>query len=137
MLNKYIAKQIVLAQICSDAGKNIHELKLKEKNVLYRNIDAGYAGKEDAIKRAITKINSLGSVKSGFHFYVTNNSGNRYYPYLIYFNFEIHGERKQVSFHSANKEFERYVKKGTSHRITWDHKSSRGSCKALINMFDF
>ena len=137
MLNKYIAKQIVIAQICSDAGKHINELNLAEKNVLYRSINAGYDGKEEAIKRAIKKINSLGSKKSGFHFYVTHNSGNRFYPYLIYFNFEIYGERKQVSFHSANTEFERYVKKGTSHRITWDHKSSRGSCKALINMFDF
>lgn len=136
-LNRYIAKQICIAQICSDAGKGIRELSFEnDKTTLYKSVESRYAGKDIAIQRAISKINSLGN-KSGFHFYVTNKSGMSYYPYIIYFDFKVNGKRYQVSFHSGNDIFEKYIKKGTSHRSTWDHESSRQACQKLVDVFGF
>lgn len=136
MLNRYVAKQICIAQICSDAGKYIHKLKMKDDETMRKSIDSGYCGKDKAIQRAISKINSLGD-KSGFHFYVTIDKEMMNDPCLIYFVFYVDGKRYQTSFHSYEPSFEKYLKKGISNRIRWDKKSSRYSCKKLIESFDF
>lgn len=136
MINRYVAKQICIAQICSDAGKHLRELNMKDKKTLWKSEDQGYYGKDKAIQRAITKINSLGD-KSGFHFYVTIDKDMMNDPCLIYFVFYIDGKRYQVSFHTYERSFEKYLKKGVSNRIRWDKKSSRCSCKKLIEVFDF
>ena len=136
MLNTYVAKQICIAQICSDSGKGIYELTMKDEDTLSTAERQGYLGKDIAIQRAISKINSL-KEKSGFHFYVTRDKGMMNCPCLIYFSYYMNGKRYQVSFHSYNYGFKRYIMKGTTHHQKWDRGSSRINCEKLIQQFQF
>ena len=54
-MNKYLARQIVLAQIASDAGKGIHSLHIPGDEKAHR---LGYEMKEYFILQAIKEIES-------------------------------------------------------------------------------
>lgn len=124
--NSAVALDIIKAQIASDAGKGyFSEYAEKYPSICKK----GYAVKDFYILSACKKI--LKSKESGFYFYVTHcldQNGNK--SFLIYFNFRINGKRKQISFHSFDKElWKPFCKNNCVTR--WDHDSSRLAAEEL------
>lgn len=98
MLDKSICSFIIKAQMCSDAGKGIYE---DYKYPTWRKTASewGYNKKLYFIELACKKICQLKG-KSGFHYYVEPANDNRWpRSPIIYFNFKLNGQRRQVSFH--------------------------------------
>lgn len=132
-MNRQVAINIYKAQVASDNAKGIKEVTYNGK------IKANYDGKDEYIIRAINLI--LHKRNSGFSFYVTTDKElSETYKrkhYIVYFDFTVKGEWKQISFHSLNGELEKYLKKGKSHSVEWDRKSSRETCKFLKEIVGF
>lgn len=132
-LNKYISKQIILAQVASDAAKGIYELRpaVRETIPSYRIYERkGYSGKDACIKRVLTAIQN--KKHSGFYYHVRADHvhGGHKYCYLVYFNFKIEGSRFQISFHSFT-DLRRYVSANKT-QTRWQKKNdSRTSCLIL------
>lgn len=128
MLNKQIAKYIILAQIASDGGKDIYERELIGKwhrywddaTVNEKVADSGYEYKSEYIRKAILRINALGPAKCGFNYWATTNG----HTHIVYFSFKLDGERYQISFH----DFSPFVKqvatknKAVEHKMHWETK---------------
>ena len=80
--DKQIAYHLYAAQICSDAGKDIHEIDSLTRNGVFVASE-GYRYKDQHIAKAISLI--LKSKSSAFRFYVKSLSESRDY-YLVYFD---------------------------------------------------
>lgn len=120
-VNSKIAAHIVRAQAASDGGKgkayNWHNSqKAKTDN------NAGYAHKDPAILAAINLINCC---KSNWKYAVKNCYDYNRPAWTIYFETRIEGEKIQISFHSFNSTFSKYV--NNSFRTKWDEKDSHES----------
>lgn len=133
--NKRIALDIIKAQVASDGGK-FWKTPDDSDPVIWRvfvtSFKRGYDAKDQYIKSAISKI--IAYRNSGFKYNVRRTLDQNGYPsYIIYFNFELNGERKQISFHSPsyNSWLEKYCSNTRSNMITWDHKSSRNTAIEL------
>ena len=132
-LNKFVAKQIVLAQIASDGGKGITDIaRVVPIGHIYAK--KGYRVKEICIQKALDAICGAKS-PTGFSFFVTRGSfidsrGIRTCSYLVYFNFKLNGESHQISFHSFSEEFYCYYKKGKPTR--WKKRMDSKETAALL-----
>lgn len=99
-LDKYIAKQIILAQVASDGGKGIRELQsLFPIASVY--CKKAYYVKDVCIKNAIKAIQK--KPNTGFRYHVTVDyavCGGYKHVFVVYFNFKLDGENRQISFHT-------------------------------------
>jgi len=113
MLNKAIAKNIILAQIASDGGKDIRtESNLKLSNLYSKK---GYKAKDSRILKAIELINN--NKNTGFYYHVKFDYYSRNLDsncYIVYFNYKINKQRQQISFHCFSDRIGRYRNKNTS-----------------------
>lgn len=128
-LNEAVAKYIVSAQIASDGGKRIKGIRnsLPDGFLRYEN---GYGDKDMYILKAIDLINRAHGT-SGFSYYVGRDKDAAYGPKtVVYFNYKMHGERRQISFHSYSRSLKKFV--SNRHRTTWDHKDSRANALELV-----
>ena len=128
-VEKAIAKSIILAQVASDGGKNISEIRDILGNDSYYVYGQGYNAKDRYIFSAIELI--CRNRDTSFHFSVMSGKGVS--PYLVYFTFKIDGKRHQVSFHSYNNNLGRY--KSKNHMTRWDEKDSRETCVKLAQAY--
>jgi hypothetical protein len=122
-----IMKNIVLAQVASDGGKDIDTLcsvkgALKMSKMYYKK---GYNVKDTCIRKAIKNINACKNSGVYYNIKRTYEYGNR--CYIIYFNFRIDGVRHQVSFHSFG-EWEETPNCSTR----WNHKLDSRETVELI-----
>lgn len=123
-----IAREVILAQVASDGGKNIDEIKriFVDSYPAYKD---GYKIKEKHILRAISLINK--SEDSDFRYFVTKDGKCP----LVYFDYKAVDLRCQVSFHCPySKAVESWATKASrkNHYGTrWDEDSSRESCMWL------
>lgn len=122
-LNKNIAKAIIAAQMCSDAGKGL--FRLKNQKLAYK-AKKKYPQKDTEILKAIEQINRLNN--TGFYYSVKHDYDIAYY--IVYFNFQLDGKRKQISFHSFDRRLEKFVSSKCSTR--WDKKDSREAARELM-----
>lgn len=124
--DKDIARDIVMAQIASDGGKNIRESRryLPRAFTTWRG---GYRSKDYHILRAIMGI--LRSRDSQFRFCVTQD-GDEEDTYIVYFEFvAFDGTKKQISFHSFREAVGKFA--SAKVRMAWDKKSSRATARYL------
>ena len=134
-LHEAVASYIVSAQLASDGGKGVKYLKGTCDMYLvpkFQNrYSDGYRNKDKYIRKAIDMINRAHG-HSGFSFYVTK--GDEKAPILVYFNYRIDGERRQISFHSFDGSLEKYLnsKATCKHRTTWDKGDSRKNAEELV-----
>ncbi len=128
MLDTYIAKCIIGAQVGSDAGKGIYQISEADPWAA----DNGYDAKDYYIRKAIKAV--IRNKESGVYFYVTPDYEG-VAEYIVYFNYKIDGVRKQISFHSFDKRLERYVtSKSKKCKTSWTYKrDSRDNCVELYN----
>ena len=130
-MNKYTGKCIVLAQIASDAGKYISGDLVSNNNGANRHaISHGYGDKDKFLKNALCSI--LRDKNSGFVFHVSDGGST---PSLVYFNFKLNGERKQISFHSFDPWLEKFHTGKCATR--WDKGSSRDTARELMEYIGF
>lgn len=121
---KDIYKHIINAQVASDGGKGIEEIKYLAPKIW----EQGYKVKDREIMRAINLI------KNGNGFDVKFSVKRDYFSkrmgqcYIVYFTFE---NRKQASFHSFNSALCDYVATDL-HIVRWDRNSSRNSILSLV-----
>lgn len=138
--DRYAARHIILAQSASDGGKYEWEKARKRKirrflipsdhHACKRAWTQGYPAKDEHILCAIHDIARRRDA-CGIHYYVTVDYEG-IARYLVYFTFNIEGERYQVSFHSFDDRLRRFIKAGDrSHYTRWDHKVSRDACCVL------
>ena len=137
-LDKAVAMYIIKAQLCSDAGKNYSLGSNRPMNK--RASRKGYSRKDFFIEKAIEKISQMKG-KSGFSFWIdtiyeSDGEIEIVYQTIVYFNFNLYGERRQVSFHSFST-FDKYrlSKYNAQHRTRWDKNigGSRDACADLYN----
>lgn len=129
--DKQIAYHLYAAQICSDAGKGIHEIDSLTRNGVFVASE-GYRYKDQHIAKAISLI--LKSKSSAFRFYVKSLSESRNY-YLVYFDWRPEKCTKyQISFHSFSN-WKRYTNKKYSCR--WDKGNSRLTAEILGRTYGF
>ena len=129
-IDKEIARHICLAQIASDAGKNIFRISIKgdEKAKL-----RGYNQKDVELLKAIRLIDSVPAEKTKFKYFVKQaKDQNGYTSRIVYFyyNDEI---KQQISFHCFNGKIKKLRNKGCV--MSWDRGSSVFSVKILIKIF--
>ena len=136
-MDKYIAKQIILAQIASDGGKNQKDvlervLPLLSISKLYYK--KGYYAKYHCIIEAIKAIQK--NPNTGFHYHVkvdrTLYSGA--HVFIVYFNFKIGIDSYQVSFHCFSNMW-RYVNKQCITRWKKKHSSKESVIKLAYHLF--
>lgn len=141
-MNKYVAKQIVLAQIASDGGKGdpLTLIRVKKHVEIAKAFyKKGYSAKDKCIFRAIAAIQK--DNKSGFTYHVTTKTGidrrgYEFFSYLIYFNFKLKdGNNYQISFHSFNSKFQSLIKQPERCRTKWKKRTS--SKEATIKLAYF
>lgn len=129
--DKQIAYHLYAAQICSDAGKDIHEIDSLTRNGVFVASE-GYRYKDQHIAKAISLI--LKSKSSAFRFCVKRLSESEDY-YLIYFDWRPEKYVKfQISFHSFSN-WKRYINKNYSCR--WDKGDSRLTAEILGRTYGF
>ena len=133
---KTICKDIVLAQVCSDAGKRIYKLYLNNEVLDNKAKYFKYKDKVHYCLRAIRQIDNVPYLGATYH---VSYEGNN--MCIVYFNIHINGMKYQVSFHnpgqSENSELRKYV--GKTPRIRWNKKvaGSRAACEKLISIFGY
>lgn len=128
-LNKKIAEHIILAQVASDGGKCLHDIRHIFGDKSDDVWEYGYQVKDNYIFAAIQLI-----CRSHSNFYRYSVSEIGAGRYLVYFSFKLNdGKRYQVSFHSFNENLEKFAK--TSKVTRWDKKSSREACVKLKEQF--
>ena len=126
-----IAREVILAQVASDGGKGIEEIR----NILpssFPAYDNGYGSKDYHILRAIHLI--VRGKDSNFRFHVQFRKGD--WSPIVYFCYRWAGTKLQVSFHVPNcEEIYNWIKKGNRGFFTrWDQLSSREAVKALAEL---
>lgn len=128
---KKIARDIVLAQVASDAGKNIFHTELNQLEMpsIWEAENEGYANKDKYILRALDRISK--NPNTGFKFSVKELGFDRY---IVYFSFKINEKKYQVSFHSFERSLLRFAINSAGTR--WDKKSSRDACVALAHAYN-
>ena len=128
-----ILRNIILAQVASDGGKKIDdlvkEISLSKAENAYKS---GYGVKDAYIKNAVLEICRARCKE--IRFFVTEDS-EHIADYLIYFDIKVDGVRRQVSFHSFNDEWDRYISGSMRSATHWDRKDSRKNCLELFNEF--
>lgn len=137
MLDRYIAKQIIFAQLASDGGK-------KDKEVLNRispfvplsevHYKKGYHTKDHCIINAIRAIQR--NPQSGFRYHVkadrTLYSGA--HVFIVYFNFKIGEERYQISFHTFDNMW-RFVNRQCVTRWQKKYSSKEAVIKLVYHVY--
>ena len=139
MLDRYIAKQIIFAQLASDGGK-------KDKEVLNRissfvplsevHYKKGYHAKDHCIINAIRAIQR--NPQSGFRYHVkadrTLYSGA--HVFIVYFNFKIGGGggRYQISFHTFDNMW-RFVNQQCVTRWQKKYSSKEAVIKLVYHVY--
>ena len=130
---KSIIKNIILAQIASDGGKNIKTLQnMKGAKEASKK---GYAVKDKYIKTAITLINT--TPMSGINYYVEEKPDQNGYPSMvIYFDIKLNEKRYQISFHSPKNRttLSHFCSKGRKTRWTKEINGSREACIELASI---
>lgn len=131
-MNKDVLALLVKAQIASDGGKKIEDLKIYDEEAWRR----GYWYKDDCIINAIYNIERKKCKNISYYIKYSHNWVSRYqtnlYMFVIYFNFKINGKANQMSFHyiAENKydiEFLLRRCNNSSHKTRW--KGVEGSCR--------
>lgn len=136
---KSICKDIVSAQIASDAGKHISDLYQKANNDLFsKPYYYKYRDKSFYLLRAIQQIDH--TKFCGVRYYVSNDT--EFGGCIVYFQVSIPGYKytHQASFHVPG--WDKNVEKikgfeGKTRSIRWDEKSSRESCFKIIRYFNW
>lgn len=132
-----ICKDIVLAQACSDAGKNINFIVERTSDLCFKKAwRFDYKDKSHYILRAINQISNSKFV--GVRYHVSDDKEFR--GCIVYFQVSIPGHKHtmQVSFHVP--EWDKNVKRvkgfvGKTPTLRWDKKSSRNTCISIIKYF--
>jgi hypothetical protein len=126
-----IARAIVFAQICSDAGKNKHIVFLDdESDMLFH--EKGYRKKGYWILRAINMIDAI--PPCGVRYYIEKVHRGMA---IVYFLVKLDNKWRQISFHcpsstwSERENLEIFRRCGKGSRIFWDHKIG-GSIKTAL-----
>lgn len=138
-MNRNAAKNIILAQVASDGGKDISTLvdELMETSVAYYKPlkeevlsawNAGYQVKDVLIENACKIV--ARHRDPDIRFFVTKDRQG-IAKFIVYFDVKINGKRWQVSFHSFSKRWAKWETSTIPSRGNWDHKSSRDACLAL------
>lgn len=136
-LNARIALEVVLAQICSDAGKGVEEVTITNERWLQGARWQGYRAKTAHILRAVTLINS--APLGAWRYYIVKQADqNGYQSVLVYF--EHHSKecgRLQISFHTPFDGAPRALRAlvGRGRKTRWDKNfgGSREACKSLVS----
>ena len=136
-INKKISELICNAQIASDAGKGIYELKFNNTKQSFSE-RGKYKVKDIYISKALYFIRKN---KTSFNYYIEEKPDQNGYPsYITYFETKIESERIQISFHSPKRKADEMIKQnvGTGRKCRWDKntKSSRLNCKKLIDYYN-
>lgn len=134
-----ICKDIVSAQIESDSGKYISELRQKSiKDLFYKPYFYDYKDKSFYLLRAIHQIDNTKFI--GVRYYVSGDT--EFGGSIVYFQVSIPGYKHsmQVSFHVPA--WDKNVKKikkfeDKTRPIRWDEKSSRNTCFKIIRYFNW
>lgn len=132
-LNKFVAINIIKAQISSDGGKGICELRDELKlidNASYIWDAAkkhGYCGKDSYIFKAIEYIRTHRNC--GFRYSVQD--GDIFGSNIVYFWYKDSRGRKQISFHTFFPKINRYNNK-KKYKTRWDEGNSRNNCLDLF-----
>lgn len=126
-LDKRVAKAIINAQLCSDAGKGIYEIE--NTSMQYKMCKKGYKGKDTQIFKAIDIINR--KKDTGFYYSVKEDTQGKS-KYIVYFNFKINGKRKQISFHSFDNRLSKFISSKCQTR--WDKNNSRQAAIELQSL---
>jgi len=120
VINKSIVRNIVLARVASDGGKNITSMKYILPPYSISAWKNGYQDKDMYIRKAISTICDCHG-KSGFSFSVQIDKESKA-DFLVYFTFRVDGKRRQVSFHSYDTFLERFVDTSDRHHTRWNRK---------------
>lgn len=128
-LHKGIVREIIKAQIASDGGKGIYDIKHIINNG-EEYAKRGYGAKNRCIRKAIFTINH--DKNTGFSYHVVKAKNFYRECYIIYFNFKIKGKRHQIAFHSFD-DWSFYVKPHTP--IKWlEDETNQEAAVALGNL---
>lgn len=137
---KNIIKNIILAQIASDAGKGIYNKEFFSPSLIKKEVKTawrlGYAVKDKYILNAIKIIST--TPRCGINFWcVKAPDQNDYDSIITYFDIKTNEKRYQVSFHSPynRTHIKALQKKGRPTRWTYQVKGSREACLELFNLF--
>lgn len=130
-MDKYIAKQIVLAQVASDGGKGQDDVLSRISSFLPIGeiyCKKGYDAKDGCIIKAIKAIQR--NPQSGFkyHVKVDRTLYNGVHVFIVYFNFKMEGESYQISFHTFSNMW-RFVNKKCSTRCKKKYSSKESAIK--------
>ena len=135
-IEKEIARNVVLAQVASDSGKNIEDSVEVKGSRGAR--DLGYGLKVNYIMTAIKLIRKN---KTQFSYWVESAPDqNGYGSVIVYFEFQLWGEILQVSFHTPEslvpREMWRLV--NTGRPTVWNGVigGSRTCCEKLKEVFE-
>lgn len=129
-----IIKNIILAQVASDAGKGIYIIRDYIPPILSKEVKTaeyfGYKRKDFYIQNAIKIINT--TPRCGINYwcrYALDQNG--YGCMLVYFDIKSNGKRHQISFHSPynRTKLDKFYHMGRTTR--WDKKIN-GSREAAI-----
>lgn len=133
--NISIIRDIVYAQVCSDAGKGIYEIKGQNPN--FKSCEQyKYKDKNFYLLRAIKQIEN--SKYIGITYYVSREEVRD--NLIVYFNIKVNNIKYQMSFHSpgfekSNIPLREYVDKTPV--IRWRKRySCRETAKTLIKIFN-
>ena len=135
-IEKEIARNVVLAQVASDSGKNIEDsVEIKGSRGAK---DLGYGLKVNYIMTAIKLIRKN---KTQFSYWVESAPDqNGYGSVIVYFEYILWGEILQVSFHTPEslvpREMWRLV--NTGRPTVWNGiiGGSRTCCEKLKEVFE-
>ena len=135
-IEKEIARNVVLAQVASDSGKNIEDsVEIKGSRGAR---DLGYGLKVNYIMTAIKLIRKN---KTQFSYWVESAPDqNGYGSVIVYFEFQLWGEILQVSFHTPESLVPREMWKlvNTGRPTVWNGVigGSRTCCEKLKEVFE-
>ena len=135
-IEKEIARNVVLAQVASDSGKNIEDsVEIKGSRGAK---DLGYGLKVNYIMTAIKLIRKN---KTQFSYWVESAPDqNGYGSVIVYFEYILWGEILQVSFHTPEslvpREMWRLVNTGKPTSWNGVIGGSRTCCEKLKEVFE-
>lgn len=137
---KNIIKNIILAQVASDAGKYVYTIKNYTPPILLKEVKAaehfGYNRKEIYIQNAIKIINK--TPRCGINYWcIKAPDQNGYDSIITYFDIKANGKRFQISFHSPYNRtlLSDMNKKGRKTRWEKRENGSRNACIELLKIF--
>lgn len=132
-MDKYIAKQIVLAQLASDGGKRQDDVLSRVSSLLpigevyYKK---GYDVKDRCIVKAIKAIQRNPNTGFKYHVKVDRTLYSGAHVFIVYFNFKLGGESYQISFHTFSNMW-RFVSKKCVTRWKKKHSSKESAIKLV------